>query len=66
MPDAPDAIAELEKAEEHLLKAYQFLSAEQFLIESTDNLKRAHDELKEAGAMLHDQLAKLRELKKEL
>ncbi len=61
-----DTIAELEKAEEHLLKAYKFLSAEQFLIESTENLQLAHDELKTAGAMLHEQLARLRELRKEL
>jgi len=56
-------IEDLERAERLLHEAYKSLSNEEFLIDTTDNLKSAHSGVREAGELLHQQIDNLKRIR---
>ena len=61
-----DILEELQQAERALHTAFLAMSAEQFLVDSTENLKAAREQLKQAGAILQAQIAQLKRVREEL
>lgn len=61
-----DVLGELRRTEALLKECYNDMAAEMFLVEATENLKKAEQKLTEAGRVLHDQIRRLEQLKQDL